>query len=327
MSKCTQDSQNIYTKLLSLPDNAKKPQFLVPQLKKKFAPAPRLHLQSDHIINIHTKQEKLYIWICPGTISIPVYRTKHTFDLKNSNFCCAGFQNNSTHLHSNKQKLSPVSENLTDPLQTCVCFFTLTSRKLCPQTYSLSLPLEWSQVTHTPASQRATKYFYCFFFNFFKVPPSHMKVPPDHYKRPQATSKRHAPLLFPVLPWESVNKPMNSNHAIMVTQLFMSRIGPICALRQSYLKAINICHLFTSFHSLFLTSCRPFPRFLCIVFWAKPQWFHFPPFLCFWQVFYFCSLGKYFCLMFLSCVSFWLFRTAFDVRILLVKIFIIFLIK
>ena len=28
----------------------------------------------------------------------------------------------------------------------------LQARELCPQTYSLSLPLEWSQVTHTPAS-------------------------------------------------------------------------------------------------------------------------------------------------------------------------------
>ena len=28
----------------------------------------------------------------------------------------------------------------------------LQARKLCPQTYSLSLPLEWSQVTHTPTS-------------------------------------------------------------------------------------------------------------------------------------------------------------------------------
>ena len=28
----------------------------------------------------------------------------------------------------------------------------LQARELCPQTYSLSLPLEWSQVTHTPTS-------------------------------------------------------------------------------------------------------------------------------------------------------------------------------
>ena len=64
------------------------------------------------------------------------------------------FKKNSTHLHSNQPKLSPVTESPTHPLQNYVCFFPLTSRpgKLCPQTYSLSLPLEWSQVTHIPAS-------------------------------------------------------------------------------------------------------------------------------------------------------------------------------
>ena len=30
----------------------------------------------------------------------------------------------------------------------------LQARKLCPQTYSLSLPLEWSQVSHIPASPK-----------------------------------------------------------------------------------------------------------------------------------------------------------------------------
>ena len=28
----------------------------------------------------------------------------------------------------------------------------LQASELCPQTYALSLPLEWSQVTHIPAS-------------------------------------------------------------------------------------------------------------------------------------------------------------------------------
>ena len=31
----------------------------------------------------------------------------------------------------------------------------LQARELCPQTYSLSLPLEWSQVTHIPASMKS----------------------------------------------------------------------------------------------------------------------------------------------------------------------------
>ena len=58
MSNCSQDSQKVCTKLLSLPDNAKKQQqFLVPQLKQKFAPSPKLHPQSDHI-NTHTNQVK-----------------------------------------------------------------------------------------------------------------------------------------------------------------------------------------------------------------------------------------------------------------------------
>ena len=39
------------------------------------------------------------------------------------------------------------------PTKLRMLFHThLQARELCPQTYSLSLPLEWSQVTHTPAS-------------------------------------------------------------------------------------------------------------------------------------------------------------------------------
>ena len=38
------------------------------------------------------------------------------------------FKKNSTHLHSNQPKLSPVSESSTHPLQNYVCFFPLTSR-------------------------------------------------------------------------------------------------------------------------------------------------------------------------------------------------------
>ena len=46
----------------------------------------------------------------------------------------------------------------------------LQARKLCPQTYSLSLPLEWSQVTHIPASiksGRAYKPEMSAFYNTF----------------------------------------------------------------------------------------------------------------------------------------------------------------
>ena len=64
--------------------------------------------------SIHTQDKwKRHVSICPETTSIPVYRPKHTFDK----------------LVSNKiQSLRPA------------------------QTYSLLLPLEWSQVTHIPTS-------------------------------------------------------------------------------------------------------------------------------------------------------------------------------
>ena len=65
------------------------------------------------------------------------------------------FKKNSTHLNSNQTKLSLVSESSTHLLQNYICMLFsayLQARKLCPQTYSLSLCLEWSQVIHTPAS-------------------------------------------------------------------------------------------------------------------------------------------------------------------------------
>ena len=65
------------------------------------------------------------------------------------------FKKNLTHLHSNQLKLSPVSESSTHPLLHYICFFPLTSRSgsyTHAQTYSLSLPLEWSQVAHIPTS-------------------------------------------------------------------------------------------------------------------------------------------------------------------------------
>ena len=69
---------------------------LVPQLKYKFDASPMFHSQSDHIINTHTHKtsEKLHVSICPGTTSIPVYRPKYTFDLKNSNLDMLAFTKN-----------------------------------------------------------------------------------------------------------------------------------------------------------------------------------------------------------------------------------------
>ena len=91
------------------------------------------------------------IEIC--TLSTPSLTTSSTHT-KTSNFGYAGFQENSTHLHSNQPKLSPVSESSTHLLQKTMYASSRSpqARELCPQTYSLSLLLEWSQVTHIPTS-------------------------------------------------------------------------------------------------------------------------------------------------------------------------------
>ena len=65
------------------------------------------------------------------------------------------FKKNSTYLHSNQPNLyEPSFRKLNSPpTKLCMLFPThLQARELCPQTYSLSLSLKWSQVTHTPAS-------------------------------------------------------------------------------------------------------------------------------------------------------------------------------
>ena len=92
--------------------------------------------------------------MCLGTTSIPVYRPKHTFDLKNSNFACAGFQEKFDTPPLKPTKTEPSFRKLNSPPTKLRMFYPahLQASKLCPQTYSLSLPLEWSQVTHTPTS-------------------------------------------------------------------------------------------------------------------------------------------------------------------------------
>ena len=86
----------------------KKNQFLVPQLKLKFAPSPSLHPMSDHIINTHTNQVKTLRMDCPGNTSIPLYRPKRTFDLKTVICLCWVIKKKLTHRHPNQPKLSPV---------------------------------------------------------------------------------------------------------------------------------------------------------------------------------------------------------------------------
>ena len=133
MSKCTQDSQKFCIKLLSILDNAKiKTQFLVPQLKLKFAPSPSLHPMSDHIINTHTNQVKTLRMDCPGNTSIPLYRPKRTFDLKTV-ICLCWVIKKKIDTPSPKPTKTESSSIHPQALQNYVCFFPLTSR---PRTYA-----------------------------------------------------------------------------------------------------------------------------------------------------------------------------------------------
>ena len=70
---------------------------------------------------------------------------------QNSNFGYAGFQEKFDTPPLKPTKTEPSFRKLNSP-PTKLCPTHLQARELCPQTYSLSLPLEWSQVTHIPAS-------------------------------------------------------------------------------------------------------------------------------------------------------------------------------
>ena len=61
---------------------------------------------------------------------------------------------NSTQPHSKPTKTEPSFRKLNSPPTKLCMHFPghLQASELCPQTYCLSLPLEWSQVTHIPAS-------------------------------------------------------------------------------------------------------------------------------------------------------------------------------
>ena len=65
---------------------------------------------------------QIYVWICPATTSIPVYKPKHIFDLKNSNFGCAGHGFQEKFDTPPLKPISPVSESSTHPLQTTYAF-------------------------------------------------------------------------------------------------------------------------------------------------------------------------------------------------------------
>ena len=141
-SKCTQESQTALS-----PDKAKKTQSLVHQLKYKFEPSPRLHSEADHIINAHTKQMK-----CLGMDStIPIPSTGQN-DLKISTLGYVGFQDKFDTPPLKPTKTEPSFRKVNSPhIKLCMHFPThLYARVVCPQTYSLSLPIEWSQsYTHS----------------------------------------------------------------------------------------------------------------------------------------------------------------------------------
>ena len=86
-------------------------------------------------------------------------QAKTHFYLKNSNFGCAGFEEkfDTPPLKPNKSETNFRKLNSL-PTKLIMLFRThLQARELCPQTYSLSLPLEWSQVTHISTSIKLGK--------------------------------------------------------------------------------------------------------------------------------------------------------------------------
>ena len=90
----------------------KKTQFSVRQPKWNMHPLQgSTHPVIHHIINAHTNQVKLYVWICPAA-----YQPKHTFDLKKSNFGCVGFQEEFDTPPLKLTKTNPVAEISTHPL-------------------------------------------------------------------------------------------------------------------------------------------------------------------------------------------------------------------
>ena len=120
--------------------------------KIKIAPSPKLHPSlTTSSTHTHKSSKNFTYGFVLGPLPNPVYKPKHTFDLKNSNFGCAGCAGmpplKPTKTETSFRKLNSL------PTKLRMLFPThLQARDLCPQTYSLSLLLERSQVTHTPAS-------------------------------------------------------------------------------------------------------------------------------------------------------------------------------
>ena len=135
MSNCTQDSQKVFTKLLSVPDNAKKTSIFSPKAKIKIctlskAPPPVW----PHHQHTHKSSENFTYGFVQS--SIPIYRPKHTFDLKNSHFVCAGFQDKFNTLPLKPNETEPSFRKLNS-LPTKLYVLFPQARELCPPTYSL----------------------------------------------------------------------------------------------------------------------------------------------------------------------------------------------
>ena len=130
MSMCTQDSQKVCTKLLSLPDNAKTPLNFSSPAKIRIctlSKAPALvwsHHQHTHAQN---KYKLTYGFVLGPLQSHSTGQNTHLTS-KTVILVVLAFKKYSTHLHPNQLKLSPVPGSSTHPLQNSVCFFPLTSR-------------------------------------------------------------------------------------------------------------------------------------------------------------------------------------------------------
>ena len=80
-------------------------------------------------------------------------QTKTHLTSKTAILAMLAFKKNSTHLHSNQPKLSSLSESSTHLQQNQVCFSRSPSGQGVMFTNLLPVTaLEWSQVTHIPAS-------------------------------------------------------------------------------------------------------------------------------------------------------------------------------
>ena len=155
MSKCTQGSQKVcFLYLISAKNSIFGPSAKIKICTLSKAPPPAWPHQHTH----KTSKNFTYGFVL-GPLQFPVYRPKHTFDLKSSNFGYAGFQEKFDTPPLKPAKTEPSFRKLNSPPTKLHMLFPahLQARELCPQTYSLSLPLEWSQVTHIPTSIKSAR--------------------------------------------------------------------------------------------------------------------------------------------------------------------------